>query len=112
MSQETKKSFTSKKSEKTTKSNKKPLLSKSKTDNLDLIRSEVSGMSYEDSFEALDSILRALQNNDAALDQLKKHYIKGSIYLEHCEQLLDNFEQEIKELNLESLNNLTELSSN
>jgi len=69
-------------------------------------RLQVSAMSYEDSLNCLESILHKLQNTEVHLDEIQRNYIEGSIYLEHCESLLDDFEQKVQKITPDKLNKL------
>ena len=59
-----------------------------------------SNLSYEDSLNELDVILRELQNQDIQVEALKIHHIKGKILLDHCEKLLDKLEQDVVNLDV------------
>ena len=60
---------------------------------------EVELLSYEKSLEALDVLLEALQNDTVPVEELQQHYLKGNIYLDHCENLLKTIEQDVIQLN-------------
>ena len=69
---------------------------------------DLSKLSYEQSIQELDYILNQLQNESLLVEELQTNFLKANLYLEHCEKLLDNLEQEIIEFNskdLESLSN-------
>ena len=61
--------------------------------------SNISNFSYEDSLKELELIVNKLQSNDFKVDELRKYYIEGNLYLKHCEKLLDNLEQDVLEIN-------------
>ena len=65
---------------------------------LEEIKKEVQTLSYEETIKAFDEILQNLQNDDVAVHDLQRYYLKGNIYLEHCEQLLSQVEQEVFEM--------------
>ena len=67
------------------------------------LQDDASSLSYEESLKALDLILEDLQNDNVPVEDLQRHYIRGNIYLNHCEKLLNNIEQEIIELKPEDL---------
>ena len=71
---------------------------------LKLKRYKVSQLSYEESLHSLDQILESLQSDEVSLSDIKTKYIEGSIYLEHCDKLLKEVEQEVENLDLDQLN--------
>ena len=76
-------------------SNKNKIRNNLKNVNFEELRSEVLKMTYEESLNALDKIINDFQTDSILLDDLQKFYIKANLYLEHCESLLENLEQEI-----------------
>ena len=66
-------------------------------------KQEVSSLSYEDALNALDLLLESLQNDSVPLEELREFHLKGSIYLDHCQTLLDNAEQTVIQLDPHSL---------
>ncbi len=66
-------------------------------------KDEVSILNYEEALNLLDSLLENLQNDSVPLDELQEYHLKGSIYLEHCQQLLRNTEQQVIEIDSEIL---------
>ncbi len=65
--------------------------------NKDLI-DKISKLSYEESLEELDIIINNIKSESFLVDELKDNYLKASLYIEHCEKLLENIEQEIIEI--------------
>ena len=61
-------------------------------------------MNYEESMSELEDILSNVQDENISLDKIQIYYIKGHLLLQHCEELLQFFEQEISEINPEFLN--------
>ena len=59
---------------------------------------EIEKLSYEQSLKALDSLLEDLQNDTVPVEDLRMNYLKGNIYLDHCERLLKTVEQQVIEL--------------
>ncbi len=68
------------------------------------IKKQISELSYEEAIESLDKLLEELQGDNLPIEQLEENYRKGKIFIEHCESILKNLEQNITELNLEELN--------
>ena len=66
-------------------------------------RNETSKLSYEESLKELELLLQELQNDTVPVEDLQRHYLRGNIYLNHCESLLQNIEQEVIQLNPEDL---------
>ena len=66
-------------------------------------RNEASLLSYEESLKELELLLQELQNDTLPVEDLQRHYLRGNIYLNHCESLLQNIEQEVIQLNPEDL---------
>ena len=64
-------------------------------------RDEISQLSYDQSLNELDILLENLQLPNLPVEELQKLYLKGKIYLKHCEQLLDHVEQEV--INIDDL---------
>ena len=73
------------------------------TKNIEILKNEIKKLSYEESMEELETILLNVQDENISLDKIQKNYIKGHMLLQHCEELLQCVEQEINEINLESL---------
>ena len=71
--------------------------------NIEILGKEIKRLSYEESIDALESILVEVQDENISLDKIKNNYIKGNMLLKHCEELLQVVEQEINDINLENL---------
>ncbi len=76
-----------------------PNLSEDNSKNLDKdeIRRAISKLSYEEALNSLELILNQLKKDDVRVDDLKRYYLQGKIYLEHCEKMLKIADQEIIE---------------
>ena len=72
--------------------------------NVQILKKDIKKLSYEESISALESILINVQDENISLDKIQNNYIKGHLLLKHCEELLEFVEQEINEINPESLN--------
>ena len=72
--------------------------SKKKLDEDKLIIQELS---YEESLEKLNTLLSKLQNESLHVDDLKISYLQATLYLEHCENLLNTIEQEVVEIEID-----------
>ena len=72
--------------------------------NIEIFKKDIKKLSYEESISELETILINVQDENISLDKIKNNYIKGHLLLQHCEELLQFVEQEIKEINPESLN--------
>ena len=66
-------------------------------------KTEISSLNYEESLKSLDSLLEDLQDDKIQVEELQRSYLLGKIYLDHCERLLRNVEQDVIELNLEDI---------
>ena len=66
-------------------------------------REKILKNNYEESITQLDNILNQLQNESVPIDELKTFYIKGNILVEHCQNLLNNLEQEVLEIDSQDL---------
>ena len=64
---------------------------------------QIKSLSYEESLSALDDLISLLQNDTVALEDLQRSYLLGNLYLDHCEKLLNDTEQEITELSNDEL---------
>ena len=71
---------------------------------MEILKKDIKNLSYEESISELEIILTNLQDENISLDKIQSNYIKGHLLLKHCEELLQFVEQEINEINLESLN--------
>ena len=76
---------------------------KTKQKNIEILKKEIKNLSYEESLEALDLILGNIQDDNISLDQIQINYLRGHMLLKHCEELLQFVEQEINEINPDSL---------
>ena len=61
----------------------------------------IQELSYEESLEKLNILLRKLQNESLHVDDLKISYLQATLYLEHCENLLNTIEQEVVEIEID-----------
>ena len=61
----------------------------------------IQELSYEESLEKLNTLLRKLQNESIHVDDLKISYLQATLYLEHCENLLNTIEQEVVEIEID-----------
>ena len=71
--------------------------------NIESFKKDIKDYSYEKSISVLETILKNVQDENISLDKIQINYIKGHLLLEHCEELLQFVEQEINEINPESL---------
>lgn len=78
-------------------------MSKSLSTQLKSWRKDAATLSYEESLTALDLLLEELQNDAVPLADLQQHYLRGQIYLDRCEGLLLKAEQNVVQLNPDSL---------
>ena len=95
-------SQTSANSSRPSKLRKDPNLSESNRESLDKLKEEyikkIQNMNYDTSMKLLDGILQQLQDESIEVEDIQKSYIKGQLYLEHCEKLLEEIEQEVIQL--------------
>tara|TARA_B100000579_G_C22230069_1_gene575654 strand:- start:36 stop:326 length:291 start_codon:yes stop_codon:yes gene_type:complete len=75
-----------------------------KNKNIDFLKEDIKKLSYEESIIELEAILSNIQDENISLDKIQTYYIRGHLLLQHCEELLKFFEQEIIEINPEFLN--------
>ena len=61
----------------------------------------IQELSYEESLEKLNTLLSKLQNESIHVDDLKISYLQATLYLEHCENLLNTIEQEVVEIEID-----------
>ena len=69
-------------------------------------KEEIQDLSYEESLAELNSLLNDLQSDQASLEDIQKYYLKGKLYLAHCEGLMKVVEQEVVELDLKKLEDM------
>ncbi len=72
--------------------------------NVEILKRNIKGLSYEESISQLETILTNVQDENISLDNIQNNYIKGHLLLKHCEELLQFVEQEINEIDTEFLN--------
>ncbi len=63
----------------------------------DGLKKQIESLSYEESMRQLDELISNLQGENVSVEELQIYYLKGNIYLEHCDSLLKRTEQEILE---------------
>ena len=61
----------------------------------------IQELSYEESLGKLNTLLSKLQNESLHVDDLKISYLQATLYLEHCENLLNTIEQEVVEIEID-----------
>ena len=66
-------------------------------------RKQAEALNYEEALQALDLLLARLQDEALPLSELQSSYQRAEIYLNQCEQLLSQTEQNILQLNQETL---------
>ncbi len=76
---------------------------KTKIKNIEILKKNIKELTYEESIIELEKILANVQDENISLDNIQNNYIKGNLLLKHCEELLQFVEQEINEINPESL---------
>ena len=74
-----------------------------KHQNIEVIKKEVSYLSYNESIDALDAILEKLQNGNVSVEDLELYYLRANLYLEHCENILKSIKQDVSILPIEKL---------
>tara|TARA_B100001250_G_C19060682_1_gene469907 strand:- start:157 stop:447 length:291 start_codon:yes stop_codon:yes gene_type:complete len=70
---------------------------------IEILKKDIKKLNYEESIAELEIILKNVQDENISLDKIQNNYIKGHLLLKHCEELLQFVEQEINEINPESL---------
>ena len=71
--------------------------------NIEIFKKEIKKLNYEESIDELEIILANVQDQNISLENIQNNYIKGHLLLKHCEELLQFVEQEINDLNPETL---------
>ena len=66
-------------------------------------RNEISSNSYEEAIQKVDILLEKLQADNIKIEEIQENYLKGKIYIEHCEKLLNEIEQSVSEINLDDI---------
>ena len=66
-------------------------------------RKEAEALNYEEALQALDLLLTRLQDESLPLSELQSSYQRAEIYLNRCEQLLSETEQNVLQLDPETL---------
>ncbi len=68
-----------------------------------ILKQEIDLLTYEDSIERLDALIVELKKENISIDKLEDYYMKGKIYLQHCESILNDVEQSLIQIDPESL---------
>ncbi len=66
-------------------------------------RKEAEALNYEEALQAVDLLLARLQDESLPLSELQSSYQRAEIYLNRCEQLLSKTEQNVLQLDPETL---------
>ena len=74
-----------------------------KTESQETWRKQAETLNYEEALQALDLLLARLQDEALPLSELQNSYQRAEIYLNRCEQLLNETEQNVLQLNPETL---------
>ena len=74
-----------------------------KTESQETWRKQAETLNYEEALQALDLLLARLQDEALPLSELQNSYQRAEIYLSRCEQLLSETEQNVLQLNPETL---------
>ncbi len=69
-----------------------------KTSEQDAWKEDASKLSYEEALVALDVLLGQLQDDSIPIADLQRNYARASIYLDHCDLLLSQVEQSVRQL--------------
>ena len=64
---------------------------------------KIQTMSYEEAFLYLEDIILRLQSDKVSLDEIQKFHSQANLYLNRCKELLAKVEQEVVELNPDTL---------
>tara|TARA_Y100001968_G_scaffold169438_1_gene155152 strand:+ start:1226 stop:1540 length:315 start_codon:yes stop_codon:yes gene_type:complete len=67
------------------------------------LEKQIAKLNYEKCFENLEKIVKDLKTDNILLEEIQESYLKGKLYLKHCEELLEIVEQEVIELDIENL---------
>ena len=78
-------------------------LSMSNKKKLEILKKDIKKLNYEESIYELETILTKVQDENISLDEIQINYVKGHLLLKHCEELLQFVEQEINQIDPESL---------
>ena len=70
---------------------------------LQTLQEDIRKLSYEDSLNSLNELINKLKSETIAIENLQEDYMKGLIYLKHCELILSKVEQNIIEMDLENI---------
>ena len=68
---------------------------------------EAEALSYEEALQALDLLLAKLQDESMPLSELQNSHQRAKIYLSRCEQLLSETEQNVLQLDPQTLTSET-----
>ena len=66
-------------------------------------RKDAEGLNYEEALQALDLLLARLQDESLPLSELQSSHQRAEIYLSRCEQLLSETEQNVLQLDPQTL---------
>ena len=66
-------------------------------------RKDAEALNYEEALQALDLLLAKLQDESLPLSELQSSHQRAEIYLSRCEQLLSETEQNVLQLDPQTL---------
>ena len=72
-------------------------------DQIVIWREEVEKLSYEEALKRIDLFLEELENDETSLEDIQSLFLKGQIYLDHCDNLLKSAEQDVREISIHDL---------
>lgn len=67
---------------------------------------EIQGLTYEQAFDELESIVASLEANQKSLDESIALYERGQALALHCAGLLDRAELRVRQLSAHDLNSM------
>ena len=70
---------------------------------LNRLKKEIDLLTYEDSLRKLDELLEELQKDQMKVEELQEYYLRGNLYLNHCEKLLNDIQQDVVNLDPDTL---------
>ena len=66
------------------------------------IPDDIAKLSFEESLQALENIVKGLESGDAKLDEAIQNYERGAALKRHCESKLREAQAKIEKISLDS----------
>jgi len=91
------------KSKKSSSSKELKSLTNSLESKVSKLQEDINSLSYEEAVKQIELLLAEIQNENILIEEIQQQYLKGQIYIQHCEQLLNEAEQSISNIDIKNI---------